>query len=46
LRDIREVSHAIAVTVAQTAAAAGLTQEPLPTDFSAKVTAAMYDPRY
>ena len=46
LRDIREVSLAIAVAVAKTAADGGLLGEPFPADFSAKVTAAMYDPRY
>jgi len=46
LRDIREVSRKIAVAVGQTAAKAGLTAEPLPADFSEKVAAAMYDPRY
>ncbi|MES2604465.1 MAG: NAD-dependent malic enzyme [Pseudomonadota bacterium] len=46
LRDIRDVSLKIAVAVAETAAKAGLVAEPLPADFSAKVAAAMYDPRY
>jgi malate dehydrogenase (oxaloacetate-decarboxylating)(NADP+) len=46
LRDIREVSKAIAVAVATVAARTGLVKEPLPGNFGSIVTSAMYDPRY
>ena len=46
LRDIREVSLAIAVAVAEAAACEGHVSAPLPADFKAKVAATMYDPRY
>lgn len=46
LRDIREVSKAIAVAVATVAARTGMTRQPLPGNFGSIVTSAMYDPRY
>lgn len=46
LNEIRKVSLQIAVTVAKTAAAAGLTSKTIGDDFEAEVAAVMYDPRY
>jgi len=46
LKEIREVSHRIAVAVAEAAQQAGMTLEPLPGDFAEILRGVMYDPYY
>ncbi len=46
LQAIRGVSKQIAVAVAETAAAAGLTEQPIDASFPAQVERSMYDPKY
>lgn len=46
LRDIREVSHAIAVEVARIAYRDGLASTPEPDDLAAHIRGSMYDPDY
>jgi malate dehydrogenase (oxaloacetate-decarboxylating)(NADP+) len=46
LRDIRQVSHAIAVEVAEVAYRAGLASMPEPADLAGHIRESMYEPDY